>query len=172
MLRNRSIALIGLIVVLVPSCQKEDSNIEVLHIPTTPAPNSRTVNETLLLQLVNAVRQAGCTCGSSVMPPVAAVSWNEQLETAALNHSLDMDTNEYFSHTGLNGSTAGERIAASGYKWRAYGENIAKGYMSEQTVMEGWIKSEGHCKNIMSSSVREMGVARSGNYWTQELGSR
>jgi uncharacterized protein YkwD len=83
-----------------------------------------------------------------------------------------MYTNNYFNHTGLNGSSAGDRIIAAGYAWRSFGENIAKGYSTEQSVMDGWIRSEGHCKNIMNPGFKEMGVARVGTYWTQEFGSR
>jgi uncharacterized protein YkwD len=154
------------------SCQKETGS-DNTPAGTNPTGNpSSTVNKTTLLQLVNNVRQTGCTCGSTVMAPVAAITWNDQLTTAAFNHSNEMNSNNYLSHTGLNGSTAGERIAAAGYAWKAYGENIAKGYSNEQTVMDGWLKSEGHCKNIMSPSFREMGVARIGSYWTQEFASR
>jgi len=39
-------------------------------------------------------------------------------------------------------------------------------------VIEGWLKSPGHCKNIMSQKYKEMGVARVGNYWTQTFGSQ
>lgn len=153
------------------SCQKEDTAAKapVTNPSGTPVTN---VNQTTLLQLVNSTRQSGCTCGSTVMPPVAIVTWNDQLATAALNHSNDMYSNNYFSHTGLNGSSAGDRIAAAGYTWRAYGENIAKGYSTEQTVIDGWLKSEGHCKNIMSPLFKEMGVARIGTYWTQEFGNK
>ena len=48
-------------------------------------------------------------------------------------------------------------------------ENIANGYASEQSVMNGWLGSEGHCKNIMNGSFKEMGAGREGNYWTQIL---
>ncbi|MGZ5135717.1 MAG: CAP domain-containing protein [Flavitalea sp.] len=156
------------------SCKKEDTSAKIPTV-TNPSPSGTTsfnVNSTTLLQLVNNIRQAGCTCGSTVMPPVAPITWNDQLATAALNHSNDMYTNDYFGHAGLNGSNAGDRIAAAGYTWRAYGENIAKGYSSEQAVMDGWLKSEGHCKNIMSSLFTEMGVARVNTYWCQEFGSK
>jgi uncharacterized protein YkwD len=83
-----------------------------------------------------------------------------------------MNKNNYFSHTGLDGSSPGDRITRVGYNWRAYGENIAKGYTSEQAVMNGWLQSEGHCKNIMSSNVKEMGVGRDGNYWTQVFAAK
>lgn len=154
------------------SCQKEDTSTKIPPDPNPSGAPGATVNKTTLLQLVNDIRQAGCTCGSTVMPPVPPVAWNDLLATAAFNHSSDMNTNDYFSHTGVNGSSAGDRITAVGYNWRAYGENIARGYSTEQAVMDGWIKSEGHCKNIMSSLFKEMGVARVGNYWTQEFGSK
>ena len=169
---GRRLLLICCVSLYLVSCQKEngyDSNPAVTNPPGT---SSGTVNKSTLLQLVNNVRQLGCTCGSVVMPPVAAVTWNDQLATAAFNHSNEMNSNNYLSHTGLNGSTAGDRITAAGYSWKAYGENIAKGYSSEQAVMDGWLKSEDHCKNIMSALFREMGVARVGTHWTQEFASR
>lgn len=130
------------------------------------------VNKATVLELINNTRKAGCTCGTTVMPPVAAISWNDQLAKAAYDHSVDMKSNNYFSHTGLNGSTAGQRITAAGYTWAAYGENIANGYTSEQAVVDGWLGSEGHCKNIMNAGFKDMGVGREGNYWTQAFGSK
>jgi uncharacterized protein YkwD len=130
------------------------------------------LNKDLMLQLVNEARQKGCTCGTTVMPAVPAVTWNDLLAKAAYDHSKDMYTNNYFSHTGKNGSSAGDRIKAAGYNWLSYGENIANGYTSEQSVMNAWLASEGHCKNIMSASVKEMGAGREGNYWTQVFGKK
>jgi uncharacterized protein YkwD len=153
------------------SCRKEDTVPDQTNTNPdtggkTPT-NDSTVNETLLLSLVNNVRQSGCTCGTTAMPAVPPVTWNNLLEKAALDHSVDMNKNNYFDHTGRDGSTPGDRITRAGYTWRAYGENIAKGYPSEQAVMDTWLKSEGHCKNIMSGNVKQMGVGRDGNYWTQ-----
>jgi uncharacterized protein YkwD len=154
------------------SCQKQDLTAKVLPTDDSSGVSGNNVNQATLLQLVNNVRQSGCTCGSTIMPPVSAITWNIRLETAAFNHSNDMYINDYFNHVGLNGSSAGERITAAGYIWITYGENIAKGYTSEQSVVAGWINSEGHCKNIMNASFREMGVGRAGSYWTQEFGTR
>jgi uncharacterized protein YkwD len=135
---------------------------------TVPA----TLNKSIMLQLVNKVRQTGCKCGDTYYKPVPAVSWNAQLEEAAYNHSLNMQADNFFSHVGPDGARGGRRIEAVGYNWKAYGENIATGYKSEREVVEGWIKSPGHCKNIMNKMYKEMGVARVGNYWTQELASK
>jgi uncharacterized protein YkwD len=130
------------------------------------------LNKSVMLQLVNKVRQSGCRCGDTYYYPAPPVSWNAQLEKAAYTHSADMYTNDFFSHIAPNGSRGGKRIAAAGYSWKAYGENIATGYKNERDVVEGWIKSPGHCKNIMNKAYKEMGVARVGNYWTQELASK
>jgi uncharacterized protein YkwD len=157
--------------VVLYSCRKEDTVTEQPN-PGDETINDSTVNESTLLALVNNVRKTGCTCGKTAMPAVAPVIWNSLLEKAALLHSADMNKNNYFDHTGLDGSNPGDRITRAGYNWRAYGENIANGYTSEQAVMTGWLQSEGHCKNIMSSNVKEMGIGRDGNYWTQIFASK
>ena len=130
------------------------------------------VNRTLLLQLINNVRKKGCQCGDTFYPAAPAVVWNSQLEQAALIHSNDMYANKYFSHAAKDGSKAGDRIEDAGYYWRTYGENIAFGYRGETEVVKGWILSPGHCKNIMSKSFKEMGVARVGDYWTQVFATK
>ena len=109
------------------------------------------------------------------MPP--ALTWNCELETAARGHSMDMANNNFFSHTGSDNSSAGDRISREGYRWSAWGENIAAGYSSVSAVMNGWINSQGHCSNLMSSSFTELGAAKFINnastyriYWTQAFG--
>ena len=76
------------------------------------------------------------------------------------------------SHTSGGNTTAGDRIKAAGYNWRTYGENIAMGQTTEQIVMNSWLESEGHCKNIMNKNFKDIGVGRSGNYWTQVFGAK
>ena len=125
-----------------------------------------------LLSLVNEARSRGCKCGNQKMPPVGMVKWDDQLEAAALKHSMDMSKHQFLSHTGSDGSTLGSRIIKAGFKWSSCAENIAEGYETEQQVMEGWLKSPGHCKNLMNPSYSLMGAARSGTYWTQDFGGR
>ncbi|HEX2533991.1 MAG TPA: CAP domain-containing protein, partial [Chitinophagaceae bacterium] len=124
------------------------------------------------LKLVNDQRKKGCNCGDTYYPAAAALTWNNQLEKAAQVHSNDMAAKKYFSHIAPDGSNAGERIDRQGYPWKTYGENIGLGYATEKEVVQAWIKSPGHCKNLMSAAFTEMGVARSGLYWTQEFGTK
>jgi len=122
------------------------------------------------LMLVNKLRANGCDCGSSTMPPVDAVAWNDQLQKAAQAHSDDMFANNHFDHKGTNGSNPGDRIKNAGYNWSTYGENIANGYPDPEAVFNGWKNSPGHCKNMMSSKFKDLGVAQNGSYWTMILG--
>ena len=137
------------------------------------APNTGiTVNKQLVLELVNKIRMSGVQCGDTYYYPVPPVQWNVQLEAAAFEHSKDMFQNKYFSHQANDGTKGGARIEAEGYWWSTYGENLGLGYANEKQVVEAWLKSPGHCKNIMNKSFKEMGVARVGNYWTQDFGAR
>jgi uncharacterized protein YkwD len=143
--------------------------------PTPPAPSS---DATAYLNAINAVRAVGRNCGSTTYPAAPALKWNAKLETAALLHSQDMATQDYFSHTGKNGSQPWDRMTAAGYAWRAAAENIAAGQPDLASVMDGWVKSPGHCANLMSVAYTEVGMAKATNssaayriYWTQNFGA-
>ncbi|MFW5751582.1 MAG: CAP domain-containing protein [Planctomycetota bacterium] len=45
----------------------------------------------------------------------AALAWNPQLTQAATAHAEDMQTNDFFSHTGSDGSAVGDRVHATGH---------------------------------------------------------
>ena len=59
-----------------------------------------------------------------------------------------------------------------GYRTYAIGENIAQGQTSIAEVMNGWLHSEGHCRNLMNPAFKEVGVAEIDNYWVQDFGGR
>lgn len=96
---------------------------------------------------------------------------NDALNRAALAHSADMEANDYFSHTGLNGSRFSTRSKDAGYTGSPRGENIAVGQRSVEAVHSAWMNSEGHRRNILNSSITEMGLGHSGRYWTQIFGT-
>ncbi len=132
-----------------------------------------------MLARVNAVRAAGADCGiHGVLPPVPALGWNVALSTAASAHSSDMATFNYFSHTSADGRTLGARATAAGYAWSQLGENIAGGYVGIDSVMNGWVDSDGHCANLMNANFTEVGVACApgaatssyNTYWAMDLG--
>lgn len=133
--------------------------------------------EQRVLQLVNEVRKVGATCGAKQMPPVGELTWNDVLATAARLHSEDMCKRKFFDHTNPDGKSPFDRMTAAGYKYAAAGENIAAGQTSPEDVMSGWMKSPGHCENIMNALFTELGVGYAAcaggqypSYWTQKFG--
>lgn len=130
------------------------------------------------LRLINARRAAGASCGArGAFAPAPALAWNTALADAAYSHSLDMATQNYFAHNSLDGRSAGARVTAAGYSWSAVGENIAAGYPSLQAAIDGWMASDGHCANLMSTAFADVGLACArhsastyGIYWTQDFG--
>lgn len=132
-----------------------------------------------ILQQINTARTAGRVCGTEILPPVAAMRWNDVLFSAAARHSQDMASRNYFSHTSPEGVTFWQRISIEGYTGWGAGENIAAGQGSVSGVMAAWLTSEAHCRNIMQPVLTEVAVAcvaQSGNtygdYWTMNLGGR
>ena len=63
-----------------------------------------------------------------------------------------------FSHTRPNGSTCFTAAKELGVTYRSAGENIAYGYPSPESVVTGWMNSEGHRKNILSQSFGKIGI--------------
>lgn len=127
-----------------------------------------------MLAAVNDARSKTQQCGSKTMPPVGALTWSYDLESAAYGHSSDMANSDFMSHTGSDGSTLSSRVNATGYAWSRLGENVAAGQSSINAVMNSWLSSEGHCLNIMNANFDQMGASMVENqsasyryYWTQ-----
>ena len=95
---------------------------------------------------------------------------NRLLNQAAQAHAKDMNSKSFFEHKGSNGSSISQRISKTGYDWQAVGENIFWGQVNIQEVFQGWKDSPSHCKNMMNQDFREMGFAKVGYYWVQDLG--
>ena len=83
---------------------------------------------------------------------------NAVLAKAAQRHAEDMLARGYFDHESPSGTTVRERSRAAGYRWGAVGENIAFGQTSVGEVVETWMDSPGHRKNILSPNFSELGV--------------
>jgi uncharacterized protein YkwD len=133
------------------------------------------------LAAVNQARSVKQICGKTPYGPAPTVSWSGALAMAAYLHSKDMVRKNFLSHSGSNGSSAGERISLQGYPWRTYGENIAAGNPTVPSVIRGWLVSEWHCRNLMNPAFTEIGAGYAigpfgGNpvarLWTFDLADR
>ncbi|GAB7026389.1 hypothetical protein JCM15764A_16370 [Geotalea toluenoxydans] len=134
-----------------------------------------------MVAAINQARLSGMTCGATYYGPTTAITWNDRIGSAASRHSNDMAARDFFSHTGSDGSSAGDRLTQAGYIWSTYGENIAVGYSTPAAVVQAWLNSEGHCRNIMNPAYLEIGAGvatgtyrgvPSMDYWTLNLGKK
>lgn len=93
--------------------------------------------------------------------------WSDELAAAAEVRAQEI--HQTFSHTRPDGSpwwtVDSENI---------YGENIAKGYQSADSVVTAWMESSDHKENILYSGFETIGIAVyniDGKwYWAQEFG--
>ncbi len=118
---------------------------------------------------INRYRRDGAPCSTGGL---AAVEWDVHLAEASRLHSEDMRDNNYFSHTGLDGSSPWERVSRTEFRGQPRGENIASGYRSATGAVQGWINSPGHCVNIMNPQVNVMGYGSAGSLHTMITGIR
>jgi uncharacterized protein YkwD len=132
-----------------------------------------------VLRLVNQARSEPRKCGRTSYKAAPALQLSAMLNRAALIHAQDMARHSHFEHEGTDGSTPAERITRVGYRWRNVAENIAAGAPTAESVVAGWLKSPGHCANIMGADYREMGIAyalepksEAGIYWAQEFATQ
>ncbi|WP_240625601.1 CAP domain-containing protein [Spirosoma pollinicola] len=138
-----------------------------------------TTQQQEVLTYINQARSKSCQCGTTVYPAVPALTLDAQLNTASDKFAVDLATYNYFNHTGRDGSQPWDRMTREGYAWRAAGENIAAGYTTTRAVVDGWLKSPGHCANIMSANFKNVGVGYGysststyKNYWVTDFGTR
>ncbi len=137
--------------------------------PTTVAPTERPTNiitdseesdtELAVADMINMHRAAEA---------LGELTYSPELAAAADIRAKEIVSN--FSHTRPDGSlwyTAGNGIM---------GENIAKGYNSSSAVVNAWMNSEGHRKNILTKNYTKTGVGcyydkdTDMYYWVQLFG--
>lgn len=122
------------------------------------ASNGEAQFERDVLSLINKARASKRKCGNKTYAKAKALKWNDQLAVAAEAHSVDMATLDYFSHTSQSGTSAGTRVKATGYRYKAMGETLAAGQTTPKAVVDAWLKSAPHCKILMSKSYTQLGV--------------
>jgi uncharacterized protein YkwD len=144
--------------------------------PVSAASAAEAALEQQILELTNAARAQGATCGGKAYPPVGALVMDPALRCAARAHSKDMIDRKFFDHTNPSGEGPSQRVTKTGFVWRSWGENIAAGNATAAQTMQQWLTSAGHCQNLMNGGYRQIGVGyRPGgsyrHYWTQVFGT-
>lgn len=96
---------------------------------------------------------------------------SNELSNVARIKSQDMSVNNYFSHQSPKYGSPFDMMKSFGINYKTAGENIAKGYSSPESVVRGWMNSQGHRENILNGSFNTIGVGAFNSngtiYWTQ-----
>ncbi len=102
---------------------------------------------------------------------------NAELTKVAEQLAADMADRNVLEHQDHLGRQLSERVELFNYtNWTGIAENIACGQRTVDQVIESWLKSPGHRRNMLNESYTELGVAcvaKNGrNYWVQDFGVR
>lgn len=94
---------------------------------------------------------------------------DETLSRVAKAKADDMNNNHYFSHTSPTYGSPFDMMRDFGVSYKSAGENIAMGQTTAEQVVDAWMNSEGHRKNILNANYTHIGVgfSKGGNYWSQ-----
>lgn len=102
-----------------------------------------------------------------------ALTWNEQVASAAQAHSEDMAAHGRMQHAGSDGSSVGDRLQRAGFTWTSCGEDIAAGQFTAEAVYLAWMGSAPH-RQIMLGNFAYVGVGAAAGadgtpFWTLDV---
>ncbi|GAB6100233.1 hypothetical protein JCM16358_21120 [Halanaerocella petrolearia] len=128
-----------------------------------PTPTGLKEMEKKVVELVNQERQK---------QGLEPYQHNQKVSEVARTKAQDMAENNYFSHTSPTYGSPFEMLSQFNVSYRTAGENIAKGQGTAQQVMNSWMNSSGHRRNILSQRFTQIGVGLAKDedgtpYWVQ-----
>lgn len=84
---------------------------------------------------------------------------NDELMASAQSKAQDMLAHDYWAHFAPDKTSPWDFIRAAGYTYMHAGENLAKGFTDNQSVVTAWMQSSEHRKNILDPSFQDVGIA-------------
>lgn len=108
-----------------------------------------TINAENIIELTNKTRE------KADASPLTA---NQLLTKAAYEKARDLIKYQTFSHT-LGDKKFSTWIKDSGYEYSFVGENLAIDFATSEGVVEAWLESPTHKKNLLNNKFTEIGVA-------------
>lgn len=89
---------------------------------------------------------------------VAPLVESEVLDQAAYEKAQDMLTRQYFAHLSPDNEGIAYWLAKEKYNFLVSGENLAMGYPDSADIVNAWMKSETHYRNLIDPDYSEIGV--------------
>lgn len=102
-----------------------------------------------MLARVNAARRSA---------GLAPLKRSPDLDRAAQAHAGDLLTRGYYEHVSPEGSTPLSRASAAGYRADLIAENLHQRTGSIEAVMDDWLRSPDHRRNLLDPGASDLGV--------------
>ncbi len=119
------------------------------------------ISERAIFELVNKER---------IKNNITPLTFNDKLTQSAINKVKDLVENNYFNHSSEDGKTFSSWIKETGYEYSFIGENLAKDFSNNESIIKAWFKSPGHKENILNRNFTETGIAVYDNVVVQIFG--
>lgn len=89
---------------------------------------------------------------------LSVLEWHPELAKIARAHSVDMAANNMFEHHSSDGTSRKDRMLNAGIDYMAGGENIDRGQFDTFDALDGWLGSDVHRENLLSTDFTHIGV--------------
>lgn len=90
---------------------------------------------------------------------VTSLATNRMLATGAQYKADDMLAKQYFAHVSPEKVSPWFWFKKAGYTYSAAGENLAIDFTTAEDVVEAWLASPGHRKNLLNPNYKDIGVS-------------
>src|SRR5262245_41098856 len=108
-----------------------------------------------------ATELASCTNAGRRQAGLAPFTVSSSLMRAAQLQADQMASMGQMAHSlpGARYPEPKDRLAAVGYTWQAYAENVAYGQGSPASAITSWMEASGHRANILNPGLKALGTA-------------
>ena len=136
-------------------------SVGLLATAATAAPVARTASTRLPSLEGEVLAQLNKTRVERGLRPLVA---SDSLQSASVLHSTAMLTGGFFQHESADGSPFSDRVKrfypVAGFQTWTVGENLlySSGEITAEAVIQAWLDSPGHRRNLLSPAWREVGV--------------
>lgn len=104
----------------------------------------------------NIIKQTNTARTANNLPTLKT---NSLLNKAAQAKANDMIRQQYFAHISPSKVTPWAFFKQAGYSYRYAGENLAIDFSESEDIIQAWLNSPSHRRNLLSTRYSEIGVA-------------
>ena len=133
-----------------PELPLGDDSITLTALSLEPRPVADPESVQRLIVAMNEVR---------VAHGLTPLRLNDRLSRAAEDRAADMLKKHYFEHVSPEGIDPFTWVDREHYNYQDVGENLATGYPTAASVVQGWMNSPSHRSNVLGAAYVDVGIA-------------